>query len=191
MAKIFKRRLTAPSYNNKYYLKKGTVFGGYNKCIQVNSFTGSCLPNCTGYAWGRFCECQGKKSCKLSTGDAGNWWYKNDGYKRGKTPKLGAVICWKDSQGAGHVAIVEKVENNGDITTSNSAWGGDRFFLNNLKKKKNYYFGSTYTFQGFIYNPTEFQDPDEPIPVVKTKKKKFNWCVFTKNIRLKRHLTVK
>lgn len=180
---MFHRRITAPSLSNKYYLKEGTVFGGYNKCIIIDRFTGSCLPNCTAYCYGRFMECQNVKSCNLSTGDAGNWYYKNDGYERGQTPKLGSVICWSDSKGAGHVAFVEKIEDNGDIVTSNSAYDGSYFFLKTLSPP-NYYFGSTYTFQGFIYNPTEFYDPDTPIPPEeKIKQNKFPWVLFTRKIR--------
>jgi surface antigen len=192
MTRIFDRRLNAPGVNNKYYIK--TTYKGYNKCAAINLLSGSVLPNCTGYAWGRFCECQGEtvRTCKLSTGDAGNWYYKNDGYKRGNTPKLGAVICWSDIDGAGHVAIVEKVEDNGDILTSNSAYKGKEFFLKTIKKSKGYSFGYGYTFQGFIYNPTEFIDPDTPIPPDEKSKKhiRFNWPVFIRPIR-KRHLTDK
>lgn len=193
MAKTFVRRLTRPSTANKYYIKYGRKFNGYNKCIMVNSSNGSVLPNCVGYAWGRYCECQGIHTCKLSTGDAENWYYKRDGYKRGQTPKLGAVICWSDSKGAGHVAIVEKIYENGDIITSNSAWNGSYFFIKNLKANNNYYFGSTYTFQGFIYPDTEFIDPDTPIPPepqTLVPKSKFKWVLYERKFR-KRNLTVK
>lgn len=191
MAVVYNRRTSAPSNTNKYYLKYGKTYNGYNKCILINSSTGSCLPNCTGYAWGRYCEAQGIHSCKLSTGDAGNWWYKQDGYKRGQTPKLGAVICWSKINGAGHVAIVEKIEDNGDITTSNSAYNGSYFFLDELKKSNNYYFGKNYVFQGFIYPDTEFIDPDTPIPPEEQKnyKTKFPWFLYSRKIKSK-HLTV-
>lgn len=187
MAVVFRRREDAPSSSNKYYLKYDSAFDGYDKCIMIDSSTGSCLPNCTGYAYGRFMECQNNvTTCNLSTGDAGNWYYKNDGYQRGQDPKLGAVICWSDSEGAGHVAIVEKIESNGDILTSNSAYGGSYFYLKTLSPSNNYYMGSTYSFQGFIYNPTEFIDPDNPNAY--DKKNKFKWAIYTNKIR-KRHLT--
>lgn len=188
MAKTFTRRIYRPADTNKYYVK--TTYRGYNKCALVNPLNGSVLPNCVGYSWGRFCECQGIHTCKLSTGDAGNWYYKRDGYKRGRTPKLGAVICWSDSQGAGHVANVEKVYANGNILTSNSAWNGSYFWTDTLKANNNYYFGKTYTFQGFIYPDTEFIDPDTPVPPEPQKifKSKFPWVLYARKFR-KRHFT--
>jgi Surface antigen len=129
----FHKRTKAPSESNKYYIK--TTYHGYNKCILINELTGSVLPNCTGYAWGRFMECQNNvHDCELSRGNAENWYGKDDGYQRGRTPKLGAVICWSDSDGAGHVAIVEKVYDNGDVDTSNSAYGGSYYYNKKLKE---------------------------------------------------------
>ena len=146
-------RLSAPSSTDKNWIK--TTYGGYNYCIHIAN--GSCLPNCVGYAWGRWREILGAYH-KLSRGNAENW-YPNtgDGYERGQTPRLGAVICWRKGKiyngndGAGHVAIVEKVYSDGTIVTSNSAWGGTRFYLKTIKPP--YSIGSAYTFQGFIYNP--------------------------------------
>lgn len=153
-------RLTAPSTTNKNWIKN--TKGGYNKCLLIKG--NSCLPNCVGYAWGRWRELLGKTP-KLSTGNAENWYHKDDGYKRGKTPKLGAVICWRkgeagnSSDGAGHVAIVEEIKDNGTIVTSNSAYGGSRFYTRTLKKP--YSLGGTYHFQGFIYIPLTFNE-DKP-----------------------------
>lgn len=142
----FTPRLNAPSTSNKFYYSLNRFYkSGYG------------LPNCTCYAWGRAYEVLGKAP-KLSLGNAEDWYgYTKDGYKRGKTPQVGAVICWKGgktgygSDGAGHVAFVEKVYSNGDILTSNSAWGGTRFYTKTLKKSNNYSMGSGFQFQGFIY----------------------------------------
>lgn len=186
MAKIYSPRINAPSETNKYYIK--TTYNGYNRCIIINYVSGSVLPNCTGYAWGRFCECQDVHDCNLSRAQAEAWYLNtSDGYARGQEPKLGAVICWSDSSGDGHVAIVEKIYSNGDILTSNSAYNGSRFYLKTLKASNNYYYGSTYHFQGFIYNPTEFEDPDRP-PQEETKRTKFPWVLYAKKFR-NRHLT--
>lgn len=189
MAVVFTRRTTAPSSTNKYYIK--TTYGGYNRCIVINTTTGSCLPNCTGYAWGRYCEEQGIHNCKLSRGNA-EIWYGNtsDGYARGRTPKLGAVICWHSTKSGGHVAIVEKINDDGSIETSNSAYSGSRFYMKKLTPP-NYYMGSAYTFQGFIYPDTEFIDPDTPIPppVFKLNREhKFPWVLYSRKFR-NRHLT--
>ena len=118
------------------------------------------LPNCTAYAWGRFWEESDPDRTyanppTLSTGNAEDWWaYTADGYERGQTPQLGAVICFADGpfSGDGHVAIVEEILPNGDIVCSNSAWGGSYFYLTTLHPP--YYLpASGYIFQGFIYNP--------------------------------------
>lgn len=149
----FKPRLTAPSTEDKHWIHVSK--GGWNSCILISGK--SCIPNCVGYAWGRFYEILGKTP-KLSRANA-EMWYGNtaDGYKRGKVPKLGAVICWRkgktgvSSDGAGHVAIVEKVNADGSIVISESGYKSFRFRTRTLKPP--YTIGSTYAFQGFIYNP--------------------------------------
>jgi hypothetical protein len=136
--------------------------GGVNFCILVKDK--SVLPNCVGYAWGRWTELLGDIP-KLSRSNAENWWGKADGYSRGQTPKLGAVACWRKglagvaSDGAGHVAIVEDILQDGSIVTSNSAWNGTMFYKREIKPPYN--IGSSYTFQGFIYLPIEFA-PNTP-----------------------------
>lgn len=184
---IFTTRTTAPSSTNKYYLKYvDSSKYGYNKCIEINSSTHSCLPNCVGYAYGRFMECQGVTSCNLSRGNAGTWYlYIADGYQRGQTPKLGAVVCYSKRGGAGHVAFVEKVYPNGDIDTTNSAYNGTRFYKRKLLAHKRYYYGSGYEFQGFIYNPTEFTPYVPPTPT-ETKKENFKWVLYANKLRQKR-----
>lgn len=140
----FTPRLSAPSTSNKYY-------------YSLNPFhqSGYGLPNCTCYAYGRFYEISGSKP-KLSLSNAENWWGHKDGYKRGQTPKLGAVICWRKGKagngadGAGHVGIVEAISGN-KITVSMSAWGGTRWYLQTFTIGKYNYNG--FIFQGFIYNP--------------------------------------
>lgn len=156
----FNARLTEPSTSDKNWIK--STKGGYNYCIEIKN--GSCLPNCVGYAWGRWRELLGKYH-NLSRGNAENWYGNTgDGYKRGKTPKLGAVICWSKGKvgngndGAGHVAIVEKINSDGSIVTSESGYNTYRFKTKTYKKSNNYYLGSKYTFQGFIYPPVEFEE---------------------------------
>ena len=154
MSVIFKPRKTAPGTNDKNWLH--TSKGGFNSCILISG--NSCLPNCVGYAWGRFRELLGYTP-KLCRGNAENWYSYKDGYKRGKTPKLGAVICYAKgkagnaSDGAGHVAIVEEIYPDGSILVSQSVYGGARFGTKKLAK--GYAWGSL-TFQGFIYPPVDF-----------------------------------
>ncbi|MCM1164526.1 MAG: CHAP domain-containing protein, partial [Ruminococcus sp.] len=147
----FTPRLTAPSASDKHWLH--TSKGGLNECIHISG--GSVLPNCVGYAWGRFYEIIGEKP-SLSKNNAEMWYGSTaDGYKRSQTPELGAVACWSkgavgsEADGAGHVAVVERIEANGDIVTSNSAYGGSRFYTQVYKKSAGYNFGA-YKFQGFI-----------------------------------------
>ena len=147
----FKPRLTAPSTTDKNWIH--TSAGGKNSCIKISG--NSVLPNCVGYAYGRFMEILGSIP-KLSRGNAEDWYGYSDGYKRGKTPKLGAVICWakgktgNSADGAGHVAIVEQINSDGSIVISQSGYNSKRFWTSTIKKG---YALSGYTFQGFIYNP--------------------------------------
>lgn len=125
--------------------------------------TGYGLPNCTCYAWGRFWEiCGESKVPTLPTGNGGEWWDSVKGYEVGSTPKLGAVLCLGQPNGAGHVGVVEQIKENGDIVTSNSGYSRPAsyddplyFFLDTNKKSENYVpsWAIGYYFQGFIYNP--------------------------------------
>lgn len=144
----FQPRLERPSINDPYWLTTGQ--GGYNKCIPVLN---GVMPNCTGYAYGRFMEAGGVTSCKLSTANAGLWYGNtSDGYTRGQTPKLGAVICFDNPGKAGHVAIVEKINSDGSIVLSESGYMSTSYFWTSTQYPPNYYH-SPYKFQGFIYNP--------------------------------------
>lgn len=139
-------------YYNPYYIT--TAYGGYNLCIIGNGppVPGSVLPNCTGYAWGRFMEILGETP-RLSRGNAGDWYNANDGYERGQTPQVGAVMCWSNPGDAGHVAIVEQINPDGSLIISESGWNyrpGTYFRSYSMNPPYNYY---GYHFQGFIYNP--------------------------------------
>lgn len=153
----FTPRLSEPSTTSEYWIH--TSYGGLNSCIIASG--NSVLPNCVGYAWGRAYEILGNEP-DLSRLDAGQWFGINQNkYDAGNggypyttditKPKLGAIACWSDSNGAGHVAVIEKI--NGDqITTSESGWGSARFWTKDrnitdirLGQKDNY------TFQGYIY----------------------------------------
>lgn len=151
MAK-FTPRTEAPASNNSYYYANNPFYAsGYG------------IPNCTCYAWGRFWECQGSEGSRptLALHNAEDWYNYSDGYSRGQTPKVGAVICWRkgnlwdDSDGAGHVGIVEAVYDDGTILTSESAYNGYTFRTKHRNPTWNWD-GGDYVFQGFIYNPVTF-----------------------------------
>lgn len=162
-------RLTAPSKSNKNFIHYSK--GGYNTCIMIDKNTGSVLPNCVGYAQGRLLEILGAKSpnWKLPACNAEDWIEvaKKNGFKTGKTPKLGAVIVWSkgkkrnESDGCGHVAVVEKIYDNGDIGISESAYGGREFWTERIAKASGYKFRNGYKFDGFIYCGIEF-DNEKP-----------------------------
>ena len=178
--------LSAPSATDKNWIH--TSKGGYNSCILIKG--NSCLPNCVGYAWGRWRQLLGRAPA-LSRANAEDWWSYGDGYKRGQTPKLGAVACWRKGKagyggdGAGHVAIVEHIAADGTVTFSNSAYGGSRFYTHKMKKG-NYSLGSTYVFQGFIYYPENFDE--KPATSTKPATKTVTYQVVEKtgmNVRAK------
>lgn len=148
----FVQRTTAPEESNAYYYADNPFHqSGYG------------LPNCTCYAFGRFWELQGGSMPSLSWGNAENWYGKADGYARGQTPKLGAVVCWRkgtagdSSDGAGHVAIVEQINEDGSIVTSESGWGSSSTFWRSTRSGSNWGQSSAYVFQGFIYHPIDFE----------------------------------
>lgn len=140
---VFKPRLTKPEKSNTYFYGNGNWY-------EANGYG---IPNCTAYAFGRFWEIRGGNSPSLSHNNASDWWSHNDGYSRGQTPKLGAVICWKGgTQGWGHVAIVEQIKDNGDIVYSESWYSPEKEFGTGIATKSSgYAFGSNYRLQGFIY----------------------------------------
>ena len=115
----FVPRLTAPSTSNRYYYSTDNPF-----------YPAYGMPNCTAYAFGRIYELNGSRP-NLCTGNAEMWYDYNKShnyYPYGSTPKLGAVAVWVHP-GGGHVAVVEKIENN-TVTYSNSAYNGTNFYLN-------------------------------------------------------------
>lgn len=164
----FTQRKAAPTKNNKYYYEDNLFYqSGYG------------LPNCTCYAWGRFYELIGKKPTGLATSNAENWYKDSRGYEKGQTPKLGAIICWRKGKlhyskdGAGHVAIVEHINNDGSFITSNSAYKGTLFYRKTIKKNCKL---NGYTFEGFIYPPINFTEGTKytgSFPTLPKGKKKY------------------
>jgi surface antigen len=120
------------------------------------------LPNSTAYAWGRFYEILGTQPT-LSTERAECWFLNTaDGYLRGSSPMVGAIACWEagsstsSTDGGGHVAIVEKVNSDGSIVTSESMLNDSKYWWTTVRVKgndNNWGMSSNYKFQGFIYCP--------------------------------------
>lgn len=164
-----KIRTTRPS-NNKYYKTKRT--GGLNDCIVGKpAITGAnVLCNCVGYANGRFNEIMNDPELKgivlnfkyQLTTNAENFIEsaKNQGLKISSTPIEGGIMVWKKGatlsgkDGAGHVAIVEEVYDDGTILTSESGYNAYAFKTarrNNANGRWSQ--PSGYTFRGCIVNP--------------------------------------
>ena len=178
---MFTVRTAKPGAGNKCYIRQAT--GGWNSCIQGSPTDSQCnvLANCVGYANGRFNEIYneitGNRSNKYNTlnCNAENFIERarNAGLEVGQTPRAGAIMCWKKgatlsgSDGAGHVAVVERVNSDGSVYTSESGYGSSAFW-NQTRYNSNgrWGIGSGYTFRGFIYNPAvkETQPAPQPTP---------------------------
>lgn len=158
----FVPRLTRPEAGNKYYITKAA--GGYSDAVKGSPTDSACnvLSNCVGYAYGRFNEIIGEGACKhLRPVNAENFIQYKGALEVGMEPRLGACMVWqkgntlKGTDGAGHVAIVEKIVSSTEIVTSESGWGASKPFWTQTRKKGsgNWGQGSGYKFLGFIYNP--------------------------------------
>lgn len=161
----FTMRTTRPS-NNKNYIVTGS--GGWNTCIKGNPTyaPANALANCVGYASGRFNEiiniARDTSGCTYKTLNCNAINFKERaeaaGLQTGSTPRRGAIMCWGNS-GAGHVAIVERVDSNNQVYTSESGWGSSAIFWNSTRSNSNGRWGlaSNYYFRCFIYLPDDVQ----------------------------------
>ena len=194
-------RFTVPDVGDVNY--KNINYGGNNRCIVRNTATGSVLPNCTGYAWGRCLELNG--SSTLPATNASTWYANSPNYEHGREPKLGAVICYNGGYygGAGHVAVVEQINDDGTILTSESNYSGGKYFfvVRTLSPTDNY---SIYdengkrvpvNFQGFIYlgdweSPDNPYNPDDPNPPAPSGKKRSIMILLLKKLKDKRGIKI-
>ena len=120
------------------------------------------LPNCTCYCYGRVGELLGHFDTRVPSGDGGQW-YPNavaaGQLQVGSTPALGAISCYADRNGVflGHVSIVEEIDANGNIRTSNSGYPDTYFWYSGWLTAGDYtegwmhQGGRDYYHQGFIY----------------------------------------
>lgn len=121
-----------------------------------NPFAGGIygMPNCTCYAYGRYAEVRGAFA-DLPTGNAGDWYPNATAFSRGQTPQLGAIACYNHANYAGHVAVVEQINTDGSIVTSNSGYHSTYFWTETAYPSNNYVTSwmrrYPYYFQGFIY----------------------------------------
>ncbi len=155
-------RTTKPTSGNKFFITKSK--GGYSTCIQGSPTDSQCnvLSNCVGYACGRFNEIIGAMKYPSLNCNAENFIEraKNTyGLEISSVPTLGGIMVWQKgtlsgNDGAGHVAVVEKIIDSNTIYTSESGYGGSAFW-NSRRRNTNgrWGLGSAYTFRGCIVNP--------------------------------------
>lgn len=166
---MFSPRFIRPEAGNKYYITKAA--GGYSRAIKGKPTDSKCdvLSNCVGYSFGRFHEIANRPEMDLfDPVNAENIFEnaKQHGLKTGKTPKLGALIVWQkgntlsSSDGAGHIAVVERILANGDIITSESGFGASKPFWT-AQYKKPYAYKIGYKLLGFVYQPEAQSDVPE------------------------------
>lgn len=162
----FTPRTTCPEAGNKYYNRKAS--GGYSDAIKGSKVIPGLevLPNCVGYAVGRFMEIQGTGAAAKHPSPVNAEMFPKylNGLKMGHDPKLGSIAVWakgsasSSADGAGHVAVVEAINSDGSILTSESGWGSDKAFWTKTRKNDgNWGQPNTYSFLGFIYQPDECQ----------------------------------
>ena len=164
-------RLSCPEKNNKFYIKKPA---GYNPCILGNikyrdPYLNN-LPNCVGYAFGRFHEIFEDISFSCYTkGNAEELIrnLSNIGLSVGTVPKLGGMMVWQKgstlngADGAGHVSVVEKIKSDNEIIVSQSGWKSRMPFWIAIHKKGSGnwiegtdagWMNSGYSYLGCVYN---------------------------------------
>lgn len=169
---MFKPRLTIPEKGNPYYNTKKN--GGYSEAIEGKPCEAglTVLRNCVGYAYGRFNEIVGAgKMVYLAPVNAEKFIqymnHKTKGVTSGMTPKLGACMVWQagntlnGSDGAGHVAIVEQINADGSVITSESGYNAKKAFWTQRRDNANGRWGEgkNFKFLGFIYNPAVSDTP--------------------------------
>ena len=153
--------------NNKYYITKSK--GGWSGNVLGDPVypEANVLSNCSGYANGRFAEIQGLGYIKYQfICDAENFveHAKRFGLKVQQKPCKGGIMVWKCgniysvADGRGHVAIVEKDENEmgeGKVYTSESFAGDSDPFHNYTRSNANGRWGASakYQYIGCIVNP--------------------------------------
>lgn len=160
----FTPRTTKPEAGNPYYNTKSN--GGYSTAIVGSPTDAGCnvLHNCVGYAVGRFNEI-GQWGCikYLRPVNAENFIQYAGDLQVGQEPRVGACMVWRkgptlsSNDGAGHVAIVEKVIDANTVLTSESGYGAKNAFWTQTRKRGSGNWGesTSYAFLGFIYNPAE------------------------------------
>ena len=173
---MFTPRIYAPELGNKFYITR--ALGGYSPCIHIarGNPKQDALPNCVGFATGRFNEIgNAVKMPYLGNTNAENFLFfaKAQNLPVTQTPTIGGCMVWakgktgNPADGCGHVAIVEQINPDGSILTSESEYSGAVYRVR-VRTGENWGQNSAYTFLGCISNP--FALPEEKTPLVTVKR---------------------
>ena len=154
--------------DNGQFITRG--WGGWSNCIEGFPMNdrANVLANCVGYASGRFNEiiqyARDYNECTYQNLNCNASYFVDraaeDGLEIGNTPRVGSIMCWGGGNGdCGHVAVVEKVNSNNEVFTSESDYGGTDFY-NATRNNDNGRWGlsSAFYFKGFIYQPVDVQN---------------------------------
>lgn len=164
-------RNTKPQTGNKFYNTKSN--GGWSTCIKGKPTDKGCdvLANCVGYACGRFNEIMGEMKYPSLNCNAENFIERavSLGLSVVKEPTVGGIMVWqkgatlKGADGAGHVAIVERKDNDNQVYTSESGYNSNAFW-NAVRTNSNgkWGAGTGYTYRGCIVNPVVKPEPIKP-----------------------------
>lgn len=170
----------------------------YQKYYATNKYTtaGYGMPNCTAYVLGRVNQLQDLNGLSYNNfsgwhGNGEDWGESGmigENWVHSQVPKLGAIACYGDKPGVdigGHVAVVEEIFNNGNVTTSNSAWRGPEqvgnenssgwWFLEEDIKITDYR-SNVFYFKYYLYPPFIDEEPIPPTPI--KIKNNFNWVLY-------------
>lgn len=170
----FSPQLVIPAAGDPYYNTIKT--GGYNPCIlgnpQRREKNLNVLPNCVGYATGRFNqiyhEILGGHGCQyLGNTNAANFvdLARRQGLLISQKPTPGGCMVWKGGKtGEGHVAPVELMMGSRIITSESEYYGKAFTIYQRFGPNWSdgcYWMGSSYKYLGCIVNPA-VKDKEDP-----------------------------
>lgn len=147
MAYVPRTSTTSPTamQNNPWWYSTGNIYYPNNP-----------LPNCTCYTYGRIGEINGEFNTDLPLANGGDW------YDRvasagiipvGFLPAVGGIVTYKDPQGQyfGHCCVVEEIDSQGRIRTSNSGYPDVYFWYSNWLSPEDGYLESWMMDRGYVY----------------------------------------
>lgn len=117
--------------------------------------------NCTWYAWGRYLECSDEKPTGISGN--GNEFYSQAvaaGLETSQTPRVASMVSFNSNFGPfGHVAFIEKIDEDGTIWISHSNYGLDGYdgawFFKYQTMQELMSWDSSLKVLGYVYAPVD------------------------------------